>query len=148
MAFLLIIFLFLIIGLIPSLVSEEKLHEIVTKLYLTDKSNLDRIYDELDKKNYLIEDYFVSDCTNLYNCNSTYYFVEPVRITFDIDSPYSDCKTYKEFQNIEMLNLFALDGDIECQVKNGERSKSVFLFDDTHKLKFKIESEKIEDDDD
>ncbi len=136
---------FLVLGLIPSLVSEEKLHEWVTKLYLAEKTNLDKIYEELDKKNYLLEDYYISDCRNLSNCNSVYYFVEPVTITFDIDSPYSDCQTYKEFHHVDTLNIFAIQGDIECQVKSEDRSKSIFLFSDTHKLKFKIESEEVED---
>lgn len=145
--FFIILVLVLLIGLIPSLVSEEKLHEIITKLYLSERTNLDKIYDELNDKNYLIEDYFAGECSTLTNCNSTYYFVEPVKIIFDIDSPYNNCQTFKEFHNINSLNLFALNGDIECQVESKERSKSVFLFQDTHKLKFKIESEDNKDDD-
>lgn len=137
--FLLLFVIIMLLGLIPSVVSEDRLHEWVTKLYLSEKTNLDKIYEELDNKKYLIEDFFISDCQNLNNCNSTYYFVEPVKVTFDIDSPYTNCQTYKEFINITSLNIFALDGDVECQVKSETNSKSVFLFDDTHKLKFKIE---------
>lgn len=140
--FLIAVAVILIIGLIPSIISEEKLHKIVSKLYLTDKTNLEELYDELDNKNHLIEDYYISDCQNLSNCNSTYYFVEPVTMIFDIDSPYSNCRTYKIFSNVSILNLFALDGDVECQVKSGETNKSIFLFNDTHKLKFKIELDK------
>ena len=143
--FLLFVLALLAFGLIPSLVSEEKLHEIVTRLYLSNKTNLDKIYDELNEKNYLIEECYVGEGTNMENCNSTYYFVEPVQVTFDIDSPYSNCRTYKEFRDVELLNLFALHGDIECQVKSKDRSKSVFLFENTHKLKFKIESEDTDD---
>ncbi len=144
--FFIVLGLVLLIGLIPSIVSEERLHEIVTKLYLSEQSNLDKIYNELDKKNYLINDYFVNDCRTLTNCNSVYYFVEPVKVIFDIDSPYTGCQTYKEFRDVDTLTLFALNGDIECQVSNGDKSKSIFIFDDTHKLKFKIESEDYDED--
>lgn len=139
--FFILLLLFMLLGLIPSIVSEEKLHEWVTKLYLSEKTNLDRIYEEFDRKNYLVKDFYISDCRSLTNCNCMYYFVEPVTVTFDIDSPYTDCQTFKEFHNVDCLNLYALEGDIECQVKSGDKSKSVFLFCDTHKLKFKIESE-------
>lgn len=139
--FLILLLVFLIIGLIPSLISEEKLHKIITKLYLSEESNLDKIYKELDDKKYLIEDFYVNECNTLSNCNSVYYFVEPVTVIFDIDSPYSKCQTYKEFRSVTTLTLFALNGDIECQVSNSTNSKSVFIFDDTHKLKFKIQSD-------
>lgn len=141
-----IILIIMAMGLIPSFVSEEKLHELITKMYLSEKTNLDKIYEELDNKNYLINDYFVSDCRSLTNCNSVYYFVEPVTVKFDIDSAYSGCQTYKEFHDVKTLTVFALSGDIECQVSNDEKSKSIFIFDDTHKLKFKIESENYDDD--
>ena len=143
--FFLLLFLLLIIGLIPSLISEDKLHELISKIYLSNQTNLDKIYDELNNKNFLIQDYFVNDCRTITNCNSVYYFVEPVTVTFDIDSPYTNCQTYKEFHDVDTLTLFALNGDIECQVSNREKSKSIFIFDDAHKLKFKIESEKEDD---
>lgn len=139
--FLILLLFFIIIGLIPSLVSEEKLHELISKLYLSEESNLDKIYKELDDKKYLIKDFYINECNTLSNCNSIYYFVEPVTVIFDIDSPYSNCQTYKEFHNVDTLTLFALNGDIECQVSNRLNSKSVFIFGDTHKLKFKIQSD-------
>lgn len=130
------------LGLIPSLVSEERLHDLVTRLYLSDKSNLDRIYEELDAKNFLVEDYFVNDYQSLTNCTCVYYFVEPVTVVFDIDSSYTGCQTVKEYHRVVVLTVFALNGDIECQVTDVDNgNNSVFLFDDTHRLKFCIVSE-------
>lgn len=141
--FLTVFVMVMILGLIPSVVSEEWLHNFITRIYLSDKSNLDRIYEELDSKSYLVEDYFVMDYKSLTNCHSVYYFVEPVTVTFDIDSVYKGGTVSKEYHDVVVLTLFLVDGDIECQVGNRDNnfSKSVFIFDDTHKLEFSISSE-------
>ena len=138
--FLLFILIIVVIGLIPSIISEDKLHNIVANLYLYEKTNLDILHEEVHSKKNLIQR-TLHNGTSLENSHSMYYFAHPVVITFDIDSSYRGGKTKKKFHNVDALTIFALHGDIECRVESGTDSKSVFIFEDTHKLKVNIESE-------
>ncbi|RAP49171.1 MAG: hypothetical protein BZ138_08175 [Methanosphaera sp. rholeuAM270] len=138
--FLFMVALILVLGMIPSFVSEDKLHDLVVRWYLSEKTNLDIIHDELHKKQSLIQK-SVNDCKSISNCHSIYYFAEPVTIMFDIGSTYDGGATNKKFIHVDTLTLFALHGDIECRVESGTESKSVFIFEETHKLKISIESE-------
>ena len=143
--FLGVLIFLLAIGLIPSVVSEERLHNLIYDIYHDKKSNLDIVLSELNKKNYLIKKEIVDENTEytLGNCNSSYFFVEPVTIIFDIDSKFNSCSTYKEFHDITILSVFSLNGDMECRVMSENRGKSVFLFSDTHRLQFTIKIEEL-----
>jgi len=134
-----ILLVLLIIGILPSLVSEEKLHQYIHNVYHDKKTNLDVIFEEIHKKQYLIRKQIVNgDTTGTINSNSTYYFVEPVTLIFDIDSKFENCSTYKEYDEVDSMTVLSWGGDIECHIIKGSSSKSVFLFADTHRLKFKI----------
>lgn len=136
--FFLLLGIILVLGLIPSLVPEEKLHKLVTNLYISERSNLDVIRDELDDKRDFVRQSRVNECYSLTNCTSTYSFVHPVGVLFSIYSSYTHGWVYKEYVDVDSLTLYARDGDIECRVWSGSWSKSVFLFEDTHRVEFEI----------
>lgn len=141
--FLLFIAVVLILGMIPSLVSEDKIHNLIEKWYLYEKTNLDIIHEELHKKQNLVQK-TINDGSPVTNSHSIYYFTVPVTITFNINSTYMSGKIRKRFYHVDTLTIFALHGDIECKVECGMDSKSVFIFEDTHKVNLLIEPEEVD----
>lgn len=137
-----ILAIILIVGLVPILVHENVLHNIATKFSLTEKSNLDKIYRELKRNEWYIKSLSSENKFTLTNCDCVCQFTKPMKISYDIVSSNNLGNSYREYNNITTLNVFALNGDIECSMSDGLNTYKVLIMEDIHQMEISMSSEK------